>query len=110
MTYLFIITLESSPTPSQITHTLFDIISLDVDAVYCHDQDTSKTVHTCARIKMPQYNIVNNVYLFSDDWFQGNSMCIDMRQNNYEIWNMSDFPVDQPPVHVDMPNLNLFME
>jgi len=32
-----------------------------VDAVLCHDQDTCKTVHTCARTKMTQYKIVNNV-------------------------------------------------
>jgi len=63
MTYLLIITLAPSPIPSQIPHTLFDIISLDVDAVLCNDQDTRKTVHTCARSKMPQHNIVNNVYL-----------------------------------------------
>jgi len=40
MTYLLIITLAPSPTPSQIPHTIFDIISLSVDAVLCHDQDT----------------------------------------------------------------------
>jgi len=34
------------------------MISLDVDAVLCH----VKTVHTCARSKMPQHNIVNNVF------------------------------------------------
>jgi len=33
--YLLIITLETSPRPSQIPHILFDIISLDVDAVLC---------------------------------------------------------------------------
>jgi len=43
------------------TPTLFDIISLRVDAVLRHDQDTRKEVHTCARSKMTQYNIVNNV-------------------------------------------------
>jgi len=63
MTYL-LIKLAPSPIPSYIPHTLFDIISLDVDAVLCHDQDTYKTVHTCARSKMPQHNIVNNVYYF----------------------------------------------
>jgi len=46
MTYLLIITLAPSPIPSQIPHTLFDIISLSVDAVLCHDQDTCKTGHT----------------------------------------------------------------
>jgi len=46
------------PMPSQIPHTLFDIISLGVDAVLCHDQETCKTAHTCARSKMPQDNIV----------------------------------------------------
>jgi len=61
MTYLLIITLAPSPIPIQIPHILFDIISLGVDAVLCHDQDTCKTVHTCASSKMPQYNIVNNV-------------------------------------------------
>jgi len=66
-----------------LPHTLFDKISLDVDAVLCHDQDTCKTVHTCTRCKMPHYNIVNIVWLFSHDWFQGNSMCIDRRQS---IW------------------------
>jgi len=81
MTYLLIITLVPLPIPSQIQHTLFDIISLSVDAVLCHDEDTCKTVRPCARSKMPQYNIVNNVNLFSHDWFQGNSMCIDRRQS-----------------------------
>jgi len=33
MTYLLIITLAHSPIPSQIPHTLFDIITLGVDAV-----------------------------------------------------------------------------
>jgi len=33
MTYLLIITLASSPIPNQIPHTIFDIISLGVDAV-----------------------------------------------------------------------------
>jgi len=33
MTYLLIITLAPSPIPSQIPHTLFDIISLGADAV-----------------------------------------------------------------------------
>jgi len=33
MTYLLIITLAPSPIPSQIPHTLFDIISLGTDAV-----------------------------------------------------------------------------
>jgi len=61
MTYLHIITLPPSPIPSQIPHTLIDKILLDVDAVLCHGQDTCKTVHTCARSKMPQYNIVINV-------------------------------------------------
>jgi len=61
MIYLHIITLAPSPIPSQIPHTLFKIISLDVDAVICHDRDTCKTAHTSARSKMPQYNIVNNV-------------------------------------------------
>jgi len=73
--------LAPSPIPNQISHTLFDIILLVVDAVLCHDQDTSMTVHTWARSKMPQYNIVNNVKLFSHDWFQGNSMCIDRRHS-----------------------------
>jgi len=41
MTYLLIIiALASSPIPSQVPHTLFDIISLGVDAVSCHDEDT----------------------------------------------------------------------
>jgi len=84
MTYLLIITLAPSPIPSKIPHTLFDIISLGVDSVLCYDQDTCKTVHTCARRKMPQYNIVNNVKLFSHDWFQGNSMCIDRRQSTQQ--------------------------
>jgi len=34
MTYLLIITLAPSPIPRQIPHTLFNIISLGVDAVY----------------------------------------------------------------------------
>jgi len=67
MTYMLIITLANAPIPSQIPHTLFDIISLGVDAVICHDQDTWKTVHTCVHSKMPQYNIINNVQLFSHD-------------------------------------------
>jgi len=46
MTYLLIIMLVPSPIPSQIPHTLFDIIPLGVDAVLSHDQDTYKTVHT----------------------------------------------------------------
>jgi len=58
MIYLLIITLAPTPIPCQIPHTLFDIISLGVEAILCHDQDTRKTVHTCARSKMPQYNIV----------------------------------------------------
>jgi len=33
MTYLLSITLAPSPIPSQIPHTLFDIISLGADAV-----------------------------------------------------------------------------
>jgi len=61
MTYLLINALAPSPIPCQIPHTLFDIIILGVDAVLCHDQDTCMTVHTRARSKMPQYNIVNNV-------------------------------------------------
>jgi len=81
MTYLLIITLVPSQIPSQILYTLFDLISLGVDAVLCRDQDTCKTVHTYARSKMPQYNIVINVTLFSHDWFQGNSMCIDRKQS-----------------------------
>jgi len=28
------------PIPSQISHTLFDIVSLSVDAILCHDQET----------------------------------------------------------------------
>jgi len=40
MPYLLIITLAHPPIPSQISHTLLDIISLGVDAVLCHDQDT----------------------------------------------------------------------
>jgi len=32
----------SALIPSQIQHTLFDIISLGVDAVLCHDQDTCR--------------------------------------------------------------------
>jgi len=81
MTYLLIITLAPSPIPSQILHTLFDTISLGMDAVLCHDYDTCMTVHTCPQSKMPQYNIMNNAKLFSQDWFQGNSMCIDRRQS-----------------------------
>jgi len=54
MTYLLIITHAPSPIPSQIPHTLFDIISLRVDAVLCHDQAICRTVHACARSKMPQ--------------------------------------------------------
>jgi len=46
-----IFTLAPSPIPSQIPHTLFDIISLGVDPVLCRNQDTCKTVHTCARSK-----------------------------------------------------------
>jgi len=57
MTNLLIITLAFSLIPM----TLFDIISLGVDAVLCHDQTTCKIVHTCARSKMAQYNTVNNV-------------------------------------------------
>jgi len=37
MTYLLIMTLSPSPIPSQVLNTLFDIISLGVDAVSCHD-------------------------------------------------------------------------
>jgi len=73
--------LEPSPITSQIPHTQIDIISLGLNEVLCHDQDTCMTVHTCARSQMPQYNIVNNVWLFSHNWFQGNSMCIDRRQS-----------------------------
>jgi len=47
MTYLLIITLPPSPIPSQIPHTLFDIISLSVDAVLCHDQFTFVHVAKC---------------------------------------------------------------
>jgi len=54
MTYLLIITVAPSPIPSPIPHALFNIISLGVDAVLYHDQDTCKTVHTYARSKMPQ--------------------------------------------------------
>jgi len=61
MSNLLIITLAPFPIPSQITHTLFDIISIGVDAVLCHDQDTCETIHTCARSEMPQYNVVNSV-------------------------------------------------
>jgi len=32
-------------------------------------------------IQMPQHKIVNNFQLFSREWFQGNSMCIDSRQS-----------------------------
>jgi len=81
MTFLLIITIAPSPIRSQIPHTLFNMTSLGVDAVLCHDQNTCKTVHTCARSKMTQHNIVNNVQLFSYDWFQGNSTCIDRRQS-----------------------------
>jgi len=54
MTNLLTIMSVPSPIPSQIPHTLFDIISLGVGAVLCHDKDTCKTVHACARRKMPQ--------------------------------------------------------
>jgi len=63
MTYLLSITLALSSIPSQIPHTLFDIISIGVDAVLCHDQDTCKPAHTCAHGKMPQHYIVNNGFL-----------------------------------------------
>jgi len=56
MTYLPIITSAHLPIPSQTRHTLFEIISLGVDAILCHDQDTCKTIHTCSRSKMPQDN------------------------------------------------------
>jgi len=51
MTYLHIIVLVPSLIPSQIPHTLFDIISLGVDAVLCYDQYTCEAVHTWARNK-----------------------------------------------------------
>jgi len=50
MTYLLIITLAPSLISSQILHTLFDIISLSVDAVLCHDQDTCTTIHTIVHV------------------------------------------------------------
>jgi len=60
-----------------------------VDAVLCHGQDTYKTVHShsYARSKMPQYKIVNNVELFSHDWFQGNSIRAPTGDNrhNYQM-------------------------
>jgi len=62
--WLINVTLARSPIPSQIPHTLSDIISLGVDAVLCHDQDTCMTVHTCARSKMPQYNIMKCLVIF----------------------------------------------
>jgi len=40
MTYLLIITYAPSPIPSQIPHTLFDIISFGEDAVVCHEQES----------------------------------------------------------------------
>jgi len=52
-----------------------------MDTVLSHDQDTCKTVHTCAPSNMAEYEIVNNAYLFSHNWFQGNIMCIDRRQS-----------------------------
>jgi len=65
-----------SPIPSQIVHTLFNINSCGVDAILYHDQDTCKTVHTSARSKMPQHNIMNIVYIY----FPKTGMCIDQRQ------------------------------
>jgi len=53
---MLIIPLAPWPIPN-----LFDIISLDVDAVLCYDQDTCVAVHTYARSKMPQHNIEKNV-------------------------------------------------
>jgi len=47
---MLIITLASSPIPSQNPHTLFDIISLGVDAVLCHDQDTHVRQFTLAHV------------------------------------------------------------
>jgi len=47
-TNYLLITLAPSLIPSQILHTLFEIIPLGVDAILCHDQDTCKTVNTCA--------------------------------------------------------------
>jgi len=47
MTYLLFITLAPSPIPSKIPHTLFNIISLGVDTVLCHDQDTLVHVAKC---------------------------------------------------------------
>jgi len=61
MTYLLIITLAPSPIPSQSQQIVFDIISLGVDAVLCHDQDTCKTVHTCARSLFVSEQIVPSV-------------------------------------------------
>jgi len=80
MTYFLIHTLAHSPMPSQIPHTLFDIISLGVDAVQHHAQDKCKTDHTCAHNKMPQHYIVNMSSYFSMNWLQG-CMCIDSRQS-----------------------------
>jgi len=52
MTYLLLITLAPSPIPSQIADTLFDIISLGVDAVLCHDEDTCKTLVHVAKCRL----------------------------------------------------------
>jgi len=67
-----------SPIPSQIPHTLFHSVWMQFNVV---TRTPCKTVHTCARSKMPQHNIVNIFYSFSHDWFQGKSMCIDRRQS-----------------------------
>jgi len=70
-TDLLIITIAPSQILCQIPHTLFDITSLGVDAASCHDQDTCKTSHTCARSEIPQHNIVHNVWLFSHEQLSG---------------------------------------
>jgi len=83
--HLFIIMLTPSPIPSQIPHTLFDIISLGVNAVERHSQDIWKTVHTksCARSKMPQYNMVNNILLFA---LVSGQQCVHRQEKIDKIW------------------------
>jgi len=45
---LLYVSANTNPDP----HTRFDIISLGVEAVLSHDQDTCKTVRTCVRSKI----------------------------------------------------------
>jgi len=74
MTYLLIITLAPSPTPSQLPHTLFDIISLGADAPSCpgYMRDSALIVHITI-IHNTISGIMSSYFLMN--WLHGKMQC-----------------------------------